>query len=436
MKKEEKIKVVHRNGHDIVEIYVAKKRYSDPRLFIPRVNGRPSVAPGDYWYVYFYWRLDPEGPLKKKFMFKGNINYLKTAKERKRAGKILADTYRQALEKNWNPETKSVGKKNRRQEVVTLKEGLQYAFDIKKKSKKQPTIDGYKFHLDRFLEWSDKHGYSGMDVKKFEIDHFYEFWDWIREEYLRPGKKDAKIMEPLSGTSINNHKRSLSALFTTMKNERLIKDNFIKGVPLEDEDPVNNKAFTREQIKAIKEKLEENDPYLIPIIQFILYPMLRPREVFMLQIKDLNTDKWFLSVETKTERLSKRRIIEKLKPTIEQLHLKEQPAHYHIFTNENKPGVWTPRKLKSKVTHFSRRFSTAAKEPLGLGREYGLYSFRHSSIMDLFNTMMESGMAEYEIYPKLMGHTGHKSVDGVKKYIRKHEHVLPPDHSDLYTIDF
>ncbi|MUP44915.1 site-specific integrase [Gramella sp. BOM4] len=430
MKKKEQIKVVHRNGHDTVEIFVAKKRYSDPKLFIPRRYGKPVVGPGDYWYIYFYWRSDPEGPLDTPFKFKNNINYLKTAKERKAAGKIMCAQYKKALEMNWNPETKTVGNRNRRKEIVTLKDGLQYAFDIKKKGKKQPTIDGYKFHLDRFMAWSDKHGYSGMNVKHFSIDHFYEFWDWIRFEYVQDEKK------PLSGTSINNHKRSISALFTTMKKERLIKDNFIIGVPLEDEDPVNNKAFSRQQLIDIKEQLEKNDPYLIPILQFILYPILRPREVFTLQISDLNTEDWLLTVETKTERLSKRRIIDKLKPTIQDLHLKGKPGHYHVFTYENKPGVWNPKKLKSKVDHFGRRFAEAAKEPLGMGREYGLYSARHTAIMDLYYTMVNSGMAEYDIYIQLMQYTLHKTIDGVKKYIRQHQDVLPPDHSDLYSIDF
>lgn len=429
MKKEGNIKVVHRNEHRTVEIFVAKKRYSDPKLFIPRVNGRPSVAPGKYWYVYFNWRSDPNGPLDTTFKFKKNINYLKTAKERKAAGKLMAEKYLEALKIGWNPETKSISKKIRRS--VKLKEALQTAFQIKQKGiKKQPTIDGYKFHLERFLDWLEQNGLAGMNVKHFSIDHFYEFWDYIRFEYVKKNK------EPLSGTSINNHKRSISALFTTLKNERFIDQNFILGIQNVDEDPVNNKAFTKEQLIAVKEKLEENDPYLIPIIQFILYPVLRPREVFSLQIRDLNTKHRYITVETKTERMSRRRIIDKIQPTIESLGLKGKPDHYHVFTNENKPGVWNPSKLKSKVDHFGRRFAVAAKEPLGLGREYGLYSCRHTAIMDLYYAHVSAGMAEYDIYSQLMQYTLHKSIDGVKKYIRQHQQVLPPDHSDIFTLDF
>ena len=62
--------------------------------------------------------------------------------------------------------------------------------------------------------------------------------DWLRFDYVQDNG------EPLSGGSVNNHKASLSALFTTMKNERLIDINFIKDIPKVDSEVVNNKAFT------------------------------------------------------------------------------------------------------------------------------------------------------------------------------------------------
>ncbi|TQI69142.1 phage integrase family protein [Gramella sp. Hel_I_59] len=428
MKKSDPIKVVHRNDHSSLEIFVAKKRYSKPKLFTPKVDGKPSVAPGQYWYVYFWWRKNPEGPFDYQPRFKRNLNYLKTVKERKAAGNLMAEQYHEALKKGWNPETKSISGSSRRKKIVSLKDALQYAFDIKKKGKSQPTVDGYKFHLDRFNEWSSTNGISGMDVKQFGIDHFYEFWDWLRFEYIKDDK------QPLSGTSINNHKRSLSALFSTMKNERLINDNFIIGIPLEDEDPQNNKAFTPEELVKVIKTLSSDDPYMIPIVQLIFYALLRPREVLRLRIQDLNTEDWLLEVKTKTESRSRRRIIEKIKPAIQALDIKGKPGHYHVFTYWNEPGVWEPKKLKTKVDTMGRRFSEV-KNKLGFGREYGLYSIRHTAIMDLYQSYLNDGLAEHEIYPKLMGHTGHRSIEGVKKYLRQYSYALPPDHSDVYSID-
>lgn len=410
---------------------MAQKRYSEPKLFIPRKNGRPSVESGKRWYVYFYWRTDPQGPLSKKFTFTNKINRLQTPKERKEAGKKLVKVYSDVLDRGWNPETKSAKPvKSRRAAEMTLEKSLKYAFSIKAQTRKGPTIEGYEFHMDRFLNWLKKEGLLGVDPRRFSIDHFYEFLDWLRFEYV-----NSKTKNPLSGSSVNNHKASLSALFTAMKNERLIDTNFIKGIPKVDEDPVNNKAFSVEDIRKIKRELEKEDPYLIHFISFMLYPLLRPREICRLKVKDINTESGFLSVKTKTDRLSHRRIIDKMKPTINAMKLKGAPGDFHLFSNLDKPKDWSDRKLKGRANHFGIRFKKI-KDKLGYGREYGLYSFRHTAILDLYNSMVSQGMGEQEILFKLMPITQHRSVEGIKNYLRHHKQSIPPDHSDIYTLEF
>ncbi|MBT0607664.1 tyrosine-type recombinase/integrase [Aequorivita echinoideorum] len=410
---------------------MAKKRYSTPKLFIPRVKGRPSVATGKNWYVSFYWRSDPNGPLDKKITFLKGINRLPTAKERRAAGKQLCKAYEKMLERGWNPvtkETKSVKKSKTRN--LTVNEALTFALKIKTKNRKGTTSSGYEQHLNRFLDWAKIEGYFGMEISRFSLDNFYDFFDWLRNDYT-----NEKTGKNLAGTSINNHKRSLSALFTTLKNERILPVNFIKDIPDVDQSPVNNKAFTLEELKAIKLKLQDEDPYLIHFISFILYALLRPREICRLQVKDIQLDQNFLSVETKTDALSVRRIIDKMKPTIEALHLENEPPSFHIFSNMNRPRDWSDAKLKSRVDHFGERFRKIKNE-MGFGSEYSIYSFRHTAIMDLFHSLQKRGMGEQEILFKLMPITQHKSVAGIKNYLRQHKKSIPPDHSEIYTIDF
>jgi integrase len=321
---------------------------------------------------------------------------------------------------------------------------MHYAFQIKKNAKRSaPTLVGYEFHMNRFLQWCKQQGKLGLNITEFTIDHFYEFHDWLRFEYVmeattktsKSKKKKKNTGEPLSGTSVNNHKRSLSALFTTLKNERFIATNFIKDIPMVDEEPVNNKAFSLEDLNIIKTELLKSDPYLIHYISFILYPLLRPREVCRLKVKDINTDKWFLSVQTKTEILSFRRIITKMKPTIEALQLHKYPGDFEVFSNIDRPKDWSDATLKSRVDTLGKRFRTV-KNKLGYGREYGLYSFRHTAIMDLYNSLVKEGMGEQEILFKLMPITTHKSVSGIKSYLRRHQQSIPADHSHIFTLEF
>lgn len=432
MKMEDNLTSVPRNAPRYVEISMAKKRFSEPKLYISRKNGRPCVEPGHRWYVYFYWRTDPTKELDRKFTYTRGLNRLKTAKERKAAGNELKNSFRDALERNWNPETKKTPpEKNRRGSGMTLGKALQYAYEIKKKGgKKELTLTGYEFHMNRFLDWSKQNGYYGLDPKDFTIDQFYEFLDWLRFDYV-----NEQTQEPISGGSVNNHKASLSALFTTMKNERLIDVNFIKDIPKVDAEVVNNKAFSVEDLRRIKAEMLKSDPGMIPFFSFILYPLLRPIEICRLKVRDINQDNWILSVETKTDVLSHRRIIEKMKPVIDKMELQKYPGDFHLFTNVDHPKDWSDAKLKSRSDSFGERFRKI-KNTLGYGREYGMYSGRHTAILDLYNSLVNQGLGEQEILFKLMPITLHRSVAGIKNYLRKHKKSLPPDHSNIYTLDF
>lgn len=436
MKKKQKKEIVPRNvpanSHLSIEISMAQKRYSEPKLFVPRLNGKPTVEPGKRWYVSFYWRTVANGPLDRKFSFTKKINRLKSAKERRAAGKHLVSILHSALERGWvpDPEERKAKKVVKRGDSMILADAVNYAFKIKEKSgKSETTLKGYEFHKDRFLIWAKTGGYYGLSPDRFSIDHFYEFLDWLRFEYV-----NEKTGEELSGSSINNHKASLSALFTTMKNERLISVNFIKDIPDIDSEPVNNKAFTHEELALLKIEMQKTDPYLVPLFTFILYPLLRPREICRLKVNSLNTDNWLIKVQTKTEILSVRRIIEKLKPTIESMDLDNYPGEFYLFTNRNQPADWDAN-LQSRYDHFSKRFKVI-KDNLGFGREYGLYSGRHTAIMDLYDSLLAQGMGEMKALLELMPHTTHKSIAGIKSYIRRHRKTIPADHSDLYTIDF
>ena len=181
--------------------------------------------------------------------------------------------------------------------------------------------------------------------------------------------------------------------------------------------------------------MKKNDPYLIDFISFIIYPLLRPREIIRLKVRDLNTKDWVMGVETKTEDYSYSRIIDKIKPIINRMDIDNMPGDYDLFTPEGKPGVWEASKESYKVGTFSRRFKKV-KRKLGFGDEYGLYSFRHTAIGDLYNSLQASGMGEREILVKLMPITGHHSESGIRNYLREIKSALPPDHSEIYTINF
>ncbi|SFB72575.1 hypothetical protein SAMN04487907_101274 [Zunongwangia mangrovi] len=411
---------------------MSKKKYSEVKIYIPKKKGRKSVAPGDKWYVYFYWR-DPEtGKMNIKCKYYRGINQKKTVAEREEVAKAYQRSYQMLLEQGWNPLKNKI--KNQRsspkKQKHTLKSAIEYALAIKIRNTKESTARDYKFRSQFFLDWADVNFKSGLPLEQFKLEDFYQFMDYLELDYINKASG-----ERLSNTSIDNTRRVISALFTELKNKRLIDTNFVKGIPKLKSEPLKNRPFTHSQLIEIKKYLEEHDPYLIQFISFLLYPILRPIEITRLKVRDLNTEDWILGVETKTEAFSYRKIITKMQPIIGQMELKGYPGSYSLFTNENKPSIWLPKQEKSKVNHFTNRFKKV-KKALGYGKEYGLYSFRHTAIGDLYNSKQAEGIPEQQIIYDLMPITRHKSEAGLRNYLRNIKIALPADHSDIYTIDF
>ena len=263
------------------------------------------------------------------------------------------------------------------------------------------------------------------------LQYIYSYLVYLKREY-----KNKRTGKGLSNTSIGNTKRVISSLFTELKNRRLIQHNFIKDIPTIKSKPIKNRPFTYNELQDIKNYLQAHDPYMISFLSFMIYPLLRPREICRLKIEDLNTRDWIIGVETKTENRSYSRIIQKMRPAIEAMKIEGLPGGYSLFTPENKPGVWETSREDSRVTYFSRQRFRKVLDAMGFGKEYSLYSVRHSAIGDLYIGKQKEGLSEREIIYQLMPLTGHKSEAGLRNYLRDIKSVLPPDHSGVYTIDF
>lgn len=412
-------------------IKMDKRQFSDPKLYIPKEKGRPTVAPGKRWYVWFMWRNPETDKMDLKIKHYREINTYKTVKERKYAGEAIKRAYNIALNNGYNPLDKNFEKeKKEKKKIYTLRTGLKYALDLKCRNVKQSTRIDYEFRVSVFMDWAVKKFKAGLELDKFTLNDFYEFLDYLELEYV-----NKKTKKRLSNTSIANTKRVISSLFTELKNRRLIDHNFIKDIPTIKSKPQKNRPFTFSELQDIKKHLQVHDPYLIFFLSFMIYPVLRPREICRLKIEDLNTRDWIIGVETKTEVRSYSRIIEKMKPTIEAMNIKGLPGKFSLFTPGNKPNVWITSREDSKTSYFSRRFRKVL-DALGFGEEYSLYSVRHSAIGDLFLGKQKEGLSEKEIIYQLMPITGHKSEAGLRNYLRSIKTVLPPDHSKNYSIDF
>jgi len=100
----------------------------------------------------------------------------------------------------------------------------------------------------------------------------------------------------------------------------------------------------------------------------------------------------------------------------------------HLFTPRKIGGVWNMGET-DKRNYFSKRFKKI-KDHFNLGRDYGLYSYRHTFITKIYREMAKSA-APLEVKSKLMTITGHTTITALDKYLRDIDAVLPEDYSHL-----
>lgn len=70
------------------------------------------------------------------------------------------------------------------------------------------------------------------------------------------------------------------------------------------------------------------------------------------------------------------------------------------------------------------------KDHFKLNKDYGLYSFRHTAITNLYREIRKT-KTPHESKSILMGTTGHQTIEALEKYLRDIDAELPADYSHL-----
>jgi len=100
----------------------------------------------------------------------------------------------------------------------------------------------------------------------------------------------------------------------------------------------------------------------------------------------------------------------------------------HLFTNLQIGGEWNVSDA-SKRDFFTKRYKKV-KDHFELNVDYGLYSFRHTTISELYRELSkEQNMTPHAVKSKLMLITGHTSMSTLESCLRDIDAQLPEDFS-------
>lgn len=400
------------------------KNYSEAKLYKTRIDGKPVIIPGRNWHVYFYYR-NPETGKMQKFTNTHRINQFKTVKERTAAGKSWVKAMNILLDQGYNPfSTDGILQKDYEIKFFTLKEGLEHAYKNKIGTWKTATASDYHTRLTVFLQWCTKNGLSQKNIHEINELHIISFMNWL----VAPNGRN------VGKTSQDNYKRCLSGLFGKLVKDKILISNPVAGIETKKDDPIKNTPFTGPQILDIKKYLLAKDEKLYHFICHVIYAFLRPREIIRLTAGDIRLKENILTVETKTKRKEVKRLIEPVISFYKKIEVDKLPKKAHIFTDSNEVKVWEALE-KTKVDHYGHRF-TLVKKHFGYGSEYGIYSFRHTAALDLYNRFVKDGLTHREAVLKLMPIIGHNNEKTTEKYLRDVGAMLPKDYGELYSLGF
>jgi integrase len=429
-----------------------KLNYSEPKIYTGGVDvslwsklsaKEKKIALSKNWYIYYSFRNPKTGKLERQNNIKAGANLYKDKRSRYHILLTLKESLLYVLSKGYNPfsensslekfiqeqlletasskgvvvkETKEPVKDSQvsdRATEISIKSAFELVLDTKSRVLNENSYSKFKSRINRFSKWliSENIDFES-DISSINKKHVIQYLN--------------TVLQSTSPRNRNNTRTDISSLFQTLLDNDVIHENFIKKINVLKSIPERNKTYTNTEQKDIFSHLEINDPVLYLFVQFISYNYLRPIEVCRLKIKDLDLKDKKLYVRAKNKPVKIKIIPDIL---IQQLpDLSNLNKEYFLFTPEKIGGDWETKET-NKRDFFTKQFKKV-KDHFGLGKDYGLYSFRHTFITKLYKEMAKS-MTPFEVKSKLKLITGHSTMNALELYLRDIDAVLPEDYSKL-----
>lgn len=360
------------------------------------------------WCVYYYFKNDEGKYIKQSSVYFKINQTCKDFDARYNAFHRLKETIRHLLENGFSPY--DIQQFNSEEKYNCLS-ALDYALELKKNIVSVASFTDYKSRTEQFKKFLKNRGLHQLPIEKITKKDIMEFLN--------------SVLMRSSARNRNNTLSVLGAIFSSLEENDLISVNPTAKIKKLNAQPQRNKTYSAEQQEKIFSLMNEKDPDLFLFVKFVSYNFLRPIEVCRLQVKDINFEESLLSVRAKNK-LVKTKIIPQILMNDIQ-HFRNQPPDYYLFT-PNGLGKWTTTE-PNKRDYWSKRFKEI-KDLLKLGKDYGLYSFRHTFITKLYRQLRQQ-FGQLETYDRLMLITGHTTLTALKQYLRDIDAELPNDYSQF-----
>jgi integrase len=321
------------------------------------------------WYIEFYaWDVQ-QGILVRKRNYE--INKIVDEQDRRVKANEIIKKINGILEGGYHidvnkPPAEAIGEDAGE---YSVKEAIDHALEVKKPALRPTSYPSYKSTVELFKKWAGENRMARMDIARFDKLHAVYFDDYlfVQKEY--------------AAKTVNGHIAYLKSLFQVLVDREVILRNPFGNFKKHKEGQSRkNLAFSDQQIKKIKEIIEQKDPELWLFIQFIYYCFLRPNEVRQLKPSYFNLDRKTIFIPRAVSKNAKEGYV-----TIPDGFCKVLEGS-DIIDPERE--LLFPSKTKSdrciSKNAMGVRFRELVKE-LKLSSEYTLYSWKHSGVVAAYN---------------------------------------------------
>lgn len=362
------------------------------------------------WYVSYYY-LDPKTNKYVRFKEYGTLSKIHNVKDRRISLYALLQARTILLEKGYSP-FDQYDKETMLDTVGLLLNSVNDCIDKVLKHKKlhlsETSIKPYTSNIENFRRYLEKRNLTNHKPDEINKRHIMDYLDF------------RTFNDKISGRTRNNLLIDIKTLFSTMIDLDLIKENPAIRIKKVKQITEKNEYFQPNDLERLNEWLEVNNEYLLYFTKFIFHAFLRPVEICRLQIKDIDLVNMVIELpasKTKAGVAQSVKIMNVLKPYIENMNLHLYPKDYYLFSAYKKPSL-----KPTTRDYFTDKFNKA-KKALGFGKNHTMYGLKHTGIC----LLLQNGASELDVKK----YSRHAS-EAFQSYIRYYNMQQPKDLSEFF----
>jgi integrase len=362
------------------------KPYREARLVIPHPD-----ALDQRWCVKYYVYDAQQSKVVRKRDF--SCNSIKDLKSRKTWCNKFIAAINKKLQEGYHidkqkSEKQDLERRAKGKKFISIAEATKMALESKKRLRPK-TYKNYSDYLTGWLKEQDKN----LHIQS------------VTHKSLKPFV--GSLMARVSPRTFNNYIQHLSTLFQYLVEEEIIAENpWVKITKLENGTGKNIAYQKEDQVKLMK-YMAKHFPQMELYCKTMYYTLARPNELSHLQIKHIDQYRLkhiFIPAAISKNNTDRHVVLPEpiytlLKP------LKKLNPEWYIFGKGIMPS---PQAMDSR--YVSDAYRTRVIKPLGFTKEYTLYSWKHTGVVNNYLGGLSPASLRMQI--------GHNDTGSFEKYLK------------------